>query len=271
MIQHIHNVVWAIEHSDLSSVVAPVDLDALKLLSARWIPLAISRVTALGEWTGDAPGQGHFVWGGPTEAKTGVPVMYRWDGHKNVPVYKILWPYVRPDALVGRPRKLARCDNRLCASPLCYDVCVPMHVDGRPENTNHKRFRRLNGLARRPVYRGEVEMREGRWTPVCPQCRHPLGFTFAERDKFLRKQIVCRYCEADDDEARISAGLRKPDLAYRWEKQPNPYAMAALVSEAEAQRIEAEMAKHDALMQDQTDADIAWYRAHKSEFVDPDE
>lgn len=251
LVRRLTNVVRAIEYGE---PVHREDLDALKALVANYgqAPPAIARVLALGEWTGDEPGWGHFMWSGPVDRKTGIPIMYRWDGKKDVPVYKILWSICRSDACFGRPHKLPTCDARLCASPLCYMLSIPMHIDGRVETTDHKRFRRLDGHARKPIWAGESEVREGNRVPVCPQCRQPLGWSLREAGEHMGKQIACRYCEAADDDIRTSMGYLHPEKKYRWGREPSIYARNALVSEAEAREIERanELADADAELAD---------------------
>ena len=244
--QHLMRVLQAIDYGETPS---HQDVDVLRSLVTNAAPPDIKRVLAQGNWTGALPGQGHFLWSGPTDRKTGIPIMHRWNGQKDVPVYKIIWSICRSDELVGRPRKLESCDSRVCASPLCYRIIVPMHVDGRPENSHNKRYRRENGLARRPIWHFEdMELRAGILTPVCHQCRQPTGFSSQDAALHVGKQVYCRFCEADDDDIRTSAGLRRPEPAYRWAPKVNPYVERALISEEEAQRIEARNAHDDEIL-----------------------
>lgn len=155
--------------------------------------------------------------------------MRNWRGRQDVPVYKILWPYHRTDDLIGRPRKLLSCIAKNCASPLCYEISIPMRVDGRPEMATSQRHRRWSGGVRRPVWHStDTQVIQGLETPVCPQCHTPTGFSMRDMDRYEGKQIRCKRCEAEDEDLRARSGLLKPEPAYRW-GEIDPYVQAAMV------------------------------------------
>lgn len=172
-------------------------------------------IFAKGDWTGGSPGNGHFIWRGRV-SRQNIPILSRWFDPatgkyvKDAPVHRVLWLLMRADDLAGRPRRMAICDEMLCANPYHFEESVPMQVAGRPEFSHAMRTRRWAGGVRRPIYYGTNEVREGTRVAVCSVCYTPLGFSYRDADAYIGKQVYCSRCEAEDRDVRARQGLAGP-------------------------------------------------------------
>jgi len=81
----------------------------------------------------DGHGRIHLLWAGPVRPDTGVPMLHRWGGKKNVPVHRALWAVLFDQEPVGYPRRLAECAYANCVSPMCFTVATPVEAGNLPE------------------------------------------------------------------------------------------------------------------------------------------
>jgi hypothetical protein len=157
--------------------------------------------------------------------------MHRWQGRKDVPIYRILWPELRADTLgrTERPRRNPGCARVECANPLCYERAIPMETAPFPlamtrnASPRGRRGYKINrfGFTDQPIWRGEdwVAIADARGTvhqyPACPR-KHILSRPSAgQSEEWIGRQAYCPACHADLESIKLTMGLIQPRSSHR--------------------------------------------------------
>lgn len=85
----------------------------------------------------DPSGRPHWMWTGPVRPGSGIPLMHRWNGHKNVSAHRILWDELRLDSPLGERSRLRRLDScawEMCVHPGCFELAsTPLEPQTLPD------------------------------------------------------------------------------------------------------------------------------------------
>lgn len=178
----------------------------------------------------------HYLWLGPVRPGTGVPMLHRFMGHKNVSALRVLWVKENHDSLPSgtKMRRLQECVYPMCINPRCFTVAVPMQPAELPdyyaqperisrtiinrEETRWWKVAALDGVQDRYYYKGETyDVRctcgcgEILRLPVCPAmhiqnaewARTPDGVA-----EMMGRQYRCSICTRLTSAARKLRGSR---------------------------------------------------------------
>ena len=166
----------------------------------------------------DGHGRFHLLWTGPVRPGTAIPMVHRWNGHKNVSAHRALWEIQRGSPPHGNPRRLAECpydsEPYVCVSPDCFTVATPMERTslpdylatsqrtdalGRPLHNYKVRAGALEGAAMQDRYywRGEDFVKCpgcGESLPTCPEKHLIMADWAREWGNHFGKQYRCGQC-----------------------------------------------------------------------------
>ena len=255
----------------MGQALAPIGISDHTLLASPGIALAVSNQPRLLHYLDahlavqhDPRGREHWLWTGPVRPGSGIPILYRWAGQKNVSVHRILWDALRPDlplAERARLRRLDSCAWETCVAPGCFEpASTPLEPQTLPDydaqpvdlmrSLTYKQERRrskmamLDGIQDRYIYRGDTyDVRcpcgcgEIIRIPICPRAHVLVGEWTKTWDSLMQmmgRQYRCGVCTRESNAARELRGSR-PRPGFR------PTSPAHNNFEQEMARFEAEM------------------------------